>query len=86
LTAIAFARILRGDDSVEGRKMKNLKSAFLLALVMLTAAATQALATQSFDICVNPATDAATQDATAPGGFVTVAANIYAAGTIPKGE
>lgn len=66
--------------------MKNLKSAFLLATVMLTATALPALAKQSFDICVNPATDVATQDnPTNPGAFLTVAANIYAGGTIPQG-
>jgi hypothetical protein len=66
--------------------MKNLKSVFLLAIVMLTATVVPALAKQSFDICVNPATDIATQDdSTKRGAFLTVAANIYADGTIPQG-
>jgi hypothetical protein len=66
--------------------MKNLKAVFLFAIMMLTTAATQALAQRSFDICVNPATDVATQDdSTKPGAFLTVAANIYASGTIPQG-
>ena len=65
--------------------MMNLKSVFLLALVMLTAMATPALAKKSFDVCVNPATDVATQDFGTKGAFLTVAANIFPAGTIPAG-
>jgi hypothetical protein len=66
--------------------MKNLKSVFMLAIVMLTAMALPALAKQSFDICVNPVTDVVTQDdATKAGAFLTVAANIYVGGTIPQG-
>ena len=66
--------------------MTKVNSAFLLAMVMLTAMATPALAKRSFDVCVNPATDVATQDdATKRGAFLTVAANIFPSGTIPKG-
>ena len=66
--------------------MKKLGSAFVLAIVMVTAASLPALAKQSFDICVDPATDVATQDNAANrGAFLTVAANIYAGGTIPQG-
>ena len=66
--------------------MMNLKSVFLLPLVMLTAMATPALAKKSFDVCANPATDVATQDdGTKRGAFLTVAANIFPAGTIPAG-
>jgi hypothetical protein len=57
-----------------------------LTMVMLVAMATPALAKRSFDICINPATDVVTQDdATKPGAFLTVAANIFPAKTIPDG-
>jgi hypothetical protein len=57
-----------------------------LAMVMLAAMATPALAKRSFDVCVDPSTDIATQDdATKPGAFLTVAANIFPDGTIPDG-
>lgn len=68
--------------------MTNAKSMFLLAMVMLTAMATPALAhnQKSFDVCIDPTTDIATQDiSTKPGAFLTAAANIYPAGTIPTG-
>jgi hypothetical protein len=66
--------------------MKNMKSVFPLMILMVATVALPAFAKQSFDICVNPATDVATQDdATKPGAFLTVAANIYAGGTIPQG-
>ena len=69
--------------------MKRLISYGLAAGMMLTTAmATPALAKekQSFDVCVNPATDVATQDvATKPGAFLTVAGNIFPKGTIPNG-
>jgi hypothetical protein len=56
-----------------------------LTMVMLAVMATPALA-KSFDICVNPATDVATQDdGTKAGAFLTVAANIFPRGTIPMG-
>lgn len=63
--------------------MKNLIK-FGLAAAMVFATAMPAMA-RSFDVCITPATDEATQDAVAPGAFVTAAANIYAGGTIPKG-
>jgi hypothetical protein len=63
-----------------------MNSAFLLAMVMLAAMATPALAKRSFDVCVNPLTDVATQDnATKRGAFLTAAANIFPSGTIPMG-
>jgi hypothetical protein len=68
--------------------MTKMNSALLFTMLMLTAMATPALAKKqkSFDVCVNPATDLATQDdATKPGAFATVAANIYPGGTIPTG-
>ena len=50
--------------------MTKMNSAFLLAMVMLAAMATPALAKRSFDVCVNPLTDVATQDdATKRGAF-----------------
>jgi hypothetical protein len=86
LTAIAFAQNLRSDKRVEDNYMTKMNSAFLFIMLMLTAAATPAMAKKqkSFDVCINPATDLATQDdATKPGAFATVAANIYPGGTIP---
>ncbi len=66
--------------------MTKVNFAFLLAMVMLAAMATPALAKRSFDVCVNPATDVATQDdATKPGAFLTAAGNIFPSGTIPTG-
>lgn len=66
--------------------MTRVNYSFLFAMVMLTAMATPALAKRSFDVCVNPATDVATQDdATKRGAFLTVAANIFPSGTIPMG-
>jgi hypothetical protein len=68
--------------------MTNLKSMFPLVMVMLTAMATPALAKKhkSFDVCIDPTTDVATQDvSTKPGAFLTAAANIYPGGTIPTG-
>src|SRR5713101_6426773 len=69
--------------------MKRLISYGLAAgMMLITAMATPALAKekQSFDVCVNPATDVATQDvATKPGAFLTVAGNIFPKGTIPNG-
>jgi hypothetical protein len=66
--------------------MTKVKSTFLLAMVMLAAMATPALAKRSFDVCVNPATDVATQDdATKRGAFLTAAGNIFPSGTIPTG-
>jgi hypothetical protein len=66
--------------------MTKMNSAFLLAMVMLTTMATPALAKRSFDVCVNPLTDVATQnDATKRGAFLTAAANIFPSGTIPMG-
>ena len=66
--------------------MTKMNSAFLLAMVMLAAMATPALAKRSFDVCVNPLTDVATQDnATKRGAFLTAAANIFPSGTIPMG-
>jgi len=66
--------------------MTNLKPVLLLAIVMLAAMATPALATRSFDVCINPATDVATQDnAAKSGAFLTAAANIFPGGTIPDG-
>jgi len=66
--------------------MKSLIRYGLAATMVLgTAIATPALARQSFDVCITPATDEATQDNFAKGAFVTAAANIYAGGTIPKG-
>jgi hypothetical protein len=69
--------------------MTRIYAEFLFAILMLATMAMPALARgqKSFDVCVNPATDLATQDdATKPGAFVTVAANIYPGGTIPMGE
>ena len=55
-------------------------------MVLATARAAPALAHQSFDICVNPTTDVASQDdTTKPGAFLTVAGNIFHKGTIPSG-
>jgi hypothetical protein len=66
--------------------MTKMNSAFLLAMVMLATMATPALAKRSFDVCVNPLTDVATQnDATKRGAFLTAAANIFPSGTIPMG-
>jgi hypothetical protein len=66
--------------------MTKMNSGFLLAMVMLAAMATPALAKRSFDVCVNPLTDVATQnDATKRGAFLTAAANIFPSGTIPMG-
>jgi hypothetical protein len=67
--------------------MKRLiKYGLAVAVVFATAKATPALAKRSFDICVNPATDVATQDdATKRGAFLTVAGNIFTNGTIPDG-
>jgi len=67
--------------------MKSLiKCGLAAAMVFATAMATPALAKQSFDVCVNPATDVATQDdSTKPGAFLTVAGNIFPKGTIPNG-
>ncbi len=50
-----------------------------LAIVILTAMVTPSLAIErSFDVCVDPATDVATQDdPTMPGAFLTAAANIF---------
>src|SRR5258708_27058881 len=63
--------------------MTKVNSAFLLAMVMLAAMATPALAKRSFDVCINPAKDVATQDdATKRGAFLTVAANIFPSGTL----
>lgn len=55
-----------------------------LAAAMVFATAMPAMA-RSFDVCITPATDEATQDNFAKGAFVTAAANIYAGGTIPTG-
>jgi hypothetical protein len=64
--------------------MKSLiKYGLAAAMVFATARATPALA-KSFDICVNPATDVATQDTLTPGAFLTVAGNIFRKGTIPN--
>src|SRR5580704_9652966 len=54
---------------------------------MLVATAMPAMAgmNRSFDVCITPATDEATQDTFAKGAFVTAAANVYPGGTIPKG-
>jgi hypothetical protein len=66
--------------------MTKMNSAFLLAMVMMAAMATPALAKRSFDVCINPLTDVATQnDATKRGAFLTAAANIFPSGTIPMG-
>jgi hypothetical protein len=67
--------------------MKNsIKFGLAAAMVFATAMATPALAKQSFDVCINPATDVATQnDPTKPGAFATAAANIFPKGTIPNG-
>ena len=68
--------------------MTRMNAAFLFAMLMLMTMAMPALADEqkSFDVCINPATDLATQnDTTKPGAFVTVAANIYPGGTIPMG-
>jgi hypothetical protein len=63
--------------------MTKVNFAFLLAMVMLAAMATPALAKRSFDVCINPAKDVATQDdATKRGAFLTVAANIFPSGTL----
>jgi hypothetical protein len=68
--------------------MKSLiKYGLAAAMVFATAMATPALAKQarSFDICAG-GTDLATQDdLTKAGASLTVAANIYAKGTIPDG-
>jgi hypothetical protein len=58
-----------------------------LAAAMLVATAMPAMAgmNRSFDVCITPATDEATQDTFAKGAFVTAAANVYPGGTIPKG-
>jgi hypothetical protein len=90
LTGITFARSLRAEEHSGGQfDMTKINSAFLLAMVMLAAMATPALAKKSFksfDVCINPATDVATQDdATKRGAFLTVAANIFPSGTIPMG-
>ena len=59
---------------------------YAMALMFVAALATPALAdSRSFDICINPATDIATQDTFTPGAFLTVAANIFPGGTIPDG-
>jgi len=67
--------------------MKGLiKYGLAAAMVFATTTATPALAKQSFDVCINPATDVATQDdPTKPGAFATAAANIFPKGTIPNG-
>ena len=70
--------------------MTKMNSAFFGTMLMLTTMAMPALADDqkqtSFDVCINPTTDLATQDeATKPGAFATVAANIYPGGTIPMG-
>jgi hypothetical protein len=66
--------------------MKTLiKCGLAAAMLFLTAMATPALAKRNFDICVDPATDVATQDTFTRGAFLTVAANIYPGGTIPAG-
>jgi hypothetical protein len=69
--------------------MKGLiKYGLAATMVFATAMATPALAKekQIFDVCINPATDVATQDdPTKPGAFATAAANIFPKGTIPNG-
>jgi hypothetical protein len=70
--------------------MTKTNSGFLLAIVLLMAMVTPALAKKpkqkSFDVCIDPTTDLATQDdTTKPGAFATAAANIYPGGTISKG-
>jgi hypothetical protein len=59
-----------------------------LAAAMVFATAMPAMAKtlgRSFDVCITPATDEATQDdATKPGAFVTAAANIFPKGTLPN--
>jgi hypothetical protein len=62
----------------------SIKYALAAAMVFATAMATPALARQSFDVCVDPATDVATQDTFTPGAFLTVAGNIFPKGTIPN--
>jgi hypothetical protein len=62
-----------------------IKCGLAAAMLFLTAMATPALAKKSFDICVDPATDVATQDTFTRGAFLTVAANIYPSGTIESG-
>ncbi len=58
-----------------------------LAIVILAAMVTPSLADgrRRFDICVDPLMDVATQDAFAPGAFLTVAANIFPDESIPLG-
>jgi len=68
--------------------MKGLvKYGLAAAMVFATATATPALAkvTRVVDVCVNPATDVKSATGLVQGGFATVAANIYAEGTIPDG-
>jgi hypothetical protein len=67
--------------------MKSLIKYGLAAAMVLAIAipATPALAKRSFDVCVNPATDVATEDGFVPGGFLTVAGDIFPEGTIPPG-
>jgi hypothetical protein len=68
--------------------MKGLvKYGLAAAMVFATATATPALAkvTRAVDVCVDPATDVASKTGLVAGGFATVAANIYAEGTIPAG-
>jgi hypothetical protein len=68
--------------------MKGLiKYGLAAAMVFATAMATPALAKEekSFDICVDPTTDVKSVTGLVPGGFATVAANIFAEGTIPEG-
>jgi hypothetical protein len=73
-----FIRKLGGDN------MAKSFIKFGLAAAMMVATAIPAMA-RSFDVCITPATDEATQDAFTKGAFVTAAANIYAGGTIPTG-